>query len=155
MWLFFRQLGGNVVPETPPSVYRKAEFPCRSAVNAPLIPPPSWVPKCTEGEMGLSRTFRQDFRNCLQFWVPPILRASCDALTDDIQNGCKFTVYFLTCPGSVILNVAVPHMRHFACTESLLVTLAKQSKTQRPWVPSLGAGIEEAALHLLNAASSP
>lgn len=79
--------------------------------------------------------------------MPSILRTSGDTPTADTQNGRKFTVYFLTWPGSVILNVAAPHTWHYTCSESLLDLLwQSEAKLKRPWVPFLHANIEEAAL---------
>lgn len=64
----------------------------------PIIAVPLRVPKCPEGGM------RQDFRNYLQFWVPPILRASGDSSTTDIQNSCKFTDSQFGCSSHVSLH---------------------------------------------------
>lgn len=68
----------------------------------------------------LNQALTQNSRDYLQFWVPPILRTSGDTSVADIQKVCKFTVCFLTWPGSVILHFPAPHTWHNTRSETLL-----------------------------------
>lgn len=118
------------------------------AVSDLFIPAPYRIPKGTEGGMGLSQTLRQNLRNYFQFWVPSTLGTSGDTPTADTQKSCKFTVYFLTWPGSLILSLAAPH------TVSLL-DLLWQSKAKFTDLefPFHRKGC--LTLHLFNSANSP
>lgn len=152
--IVFQPAGRKRGPRDTTQRVKKSWVPSRSAEDAPLIPPPPpQVPKRTEGGTGPSRTFRQDLRNDLQFWVPPILRHSYRWYSKWMQIDCLFSYLGrqrdsqCCCSSHTELCMHWESARHSG--------KAKQSKTQRPWAPSLRAGIEEAALHLLNAASSP
>lgn len=72
------------------------EVHSQHAVSALLAPAPYRLPKSTKGGMGPSQALRKNFRNYLQFGVPPILRASGDTPTADtlvkgLQIHCLFS----------------------------------------------------------------